>query len=100
VFRRVSRDGGRALAERLSDKHVARLVQDTALAAGIRGDLPEGARRARFAGHSPRAGLATSAETEEHFVQRHLGHTTAEMTRRYQRQRDRFRVNLTLAAGL
>jgi hypothetical protein len=29
-----------------------------------------------------------------------LGHASAEMTRRYQRQRDRFRVNLTKAAGL
>jgi hypothetical protein len=29
-------------AERLSDKHVARLVKQTALAAGVRSDLPEG----------------------------------------------------------
>ena len=29
-----------------------------------------------------------------------LGHASAEMTRRYQRRRDRFRVNLTKAAGL
>jgi integrase len=42
LFRRVSRDGKRALAERLTDKHVARLVQQTALQAGVRGDLPEG----------------------------------------------------------
>ena len=27
-------------------------------------------------------------------------HASAEMTRRYQRRRDRFRVNLTKAAGL
>jgi hypothetical protein len=33
-------------------------------------------------------------------VQKQLGHTRAEMTRRYQRRRDRFRVNLTKAAGL
>ena len=49
------------MTDRLSDKHVARLVQATALAAGIRGDLPEGERRHRFAGHSLRAGLATAA---------------------------------------
>jgi site-specific recombinase XerC len=79
VFRRVSRDGKRALADRLSDKHVARLVQRLALAAGIRGDLPEGRRRQLFAGHSLRAGLATSAEAEERTVQRHLGHATAEI---------------------
>ena len=53
-----------------------------------------------FAGHSLRAGLATSAEAGERTVQRHLGHATAEMTRRYQRRRDRFRINLTKAAGL
>ena len=100
VFRRLSRDGRRALADRLSDRHVARLVQRTALAAGVRGDLPEGERRQRFGGHSLRAGLATSAEAEERFVQRHLGHATADMTRRYQRRRDRFRINLTRAAGL
>jgi integrase len=100
VFRRVSRDGQRVLTDRLSDRHVARLVQQTALAAGIRGDLTEGERRRRFAGHSLRAGLATAAEVEERFVQRQLGHASAEMTRRYQRRRDRFRVNLTKAAGL
>ncbi|MBF0307791.1 MAG: integrase, partial [Alphaproteobacteria bacterium] len=71
-----------------------------ALAAGLRGDLPEGRRRTLFAGHSLRAGLASSAEVEERHVQAHLGHATAEMTRRYQRRRDRFRVNLTKAAGL
>ncbi|WP_147041245.1 tyrosine-type recombinase/integrase, partial [Skermanella aerolata] len=87
-------------ADRLSDKHVVRLVQRLALAAGVRGDLPEGRRRRLFAGHSLRAGLATSAEAEERTVQRHLGHATAEMTRRYQRRRDRFRINLTRAAGL
>ena len=100
VFRRVSRDGGRVLPDRLSDKHVARLVQRLALAAGLRADLPEDKRRKLFAGHSLRAGLATSAEAEERTVQRHLGHATAEMTRRYQRRRDRFRINLTRAAGL
>ncbi len=100
VFRRIARDGKRTSGERLSDKHVARLVQATALAAGIRGDLAESERRLRFAGHSLRAGLATAAEAEERFVQRHLGHASAEMTRRYQRRRDRFRVNLTKAAGL
>lgn len=99
LFRRITR-GGRVLVDRLSDRHVARLVQTAALAAGLRPDLPEGERRRRFAGHSLRAGLATAAEAEERFVQRHLGHASAEMTRRYQRRRDRFRVNLTRAAGL
>jgi integrase len=47
-----------------------------------------------------RAGLASSAEADERYVQKQLGHASAEMTRRYQRRRDRFRVNLTKAAGL
>jgi integrase len=100
IFRAVSRDGKKVLAERLSDKHVARLVQRTALSAGLRGDLPEGERRSKFGGHSLRAGLATAAEVDERYVQKHLGHASAEMTRRYQRRRDRFRINLTKAAGL
>lgn len=100
LFRPITRKNGGVRAERLTDKHVARLVQKTALAAGIRGDLPEGDRKLAFSGHSLRAGLASSAQIEEAHVQRHLGHASAEMTRRYQRKRDRFRVNLTKAAGL
>ena len=100
VFVRMSRDGTRALAARLSDKHVARLVKRTVLASGIRAELPEKERLALFSGHSLRAGLASGAEIDERHVQKHLGHASAEMTRRYQRRRDRFRVNLTKAAGL
>ncbi len=100
LFRPVARKNGGVSPERLTDKHVARLVQKTALAAGIRGDLTEGERRRAFGGHSLRAGLASSAQIEEAHVQKHLGHASAEMTRRYQRKRDRFRVNLTKAAGL
>lgn len=100
VFVRTSRDGKRALDARLSDKHIARLIKRTVLAAGIRADLPEKERLALFSGHSLRAGLASSAEVDERYVQKQLGHTSAEMTRRYQRRRDRFRVNLTKAAGL
>ena len=98
IFRRVV---GKAVgADALTDKHVARLVKRTALAAGVRGDLSEGERARKFSGHSLRAGLASSAEIEERYVQKQLGHASAEMTRRYQRRRDRFRVNLTKAAGL
>lgn len=100
LFRRTSRDNTRALDARLSDKHVARLIKQTVLAAGLRPDLPEKERLALFSGHSLRAGLASSAEVDERHVQKHLGHASAEMTRRYQRRRDRFRVNLTRAAGL
>lgn len=100
VFTATSRDGKRALDRRLNDKHVARLIKQTVLAAGIRADLPERERLALFSGHSLRAGLASHAEVDERYVQKHLGHASAEMTRRYQRRRDRFRVNLTKAAGL
>ena len=86
--------------DRLNDREVARLVKRTAMSAGIRGDLSEIERAFKFAGHSLRAGLASSAEVDERYVQKHLGHASAEMTRRYQRRRDRFRVNLTKAAGL
>ncbi|MFC5587005.1 tyrosine-type recombinase/integrase [Nitratireductor kimnyeongensis] len=85
---------------RLNDRHIARLVKRAAFDAGLRPDLPEKEREKLFSGHSLRAGLASSAEVDERFVQKQLGHTSAEMTRRYQRRRDRFRVNLTKASGL
>lgn len=100
VFVRTTRDGKRAMGSRLSDKHVARLIKATVLKSGIRAYLPEKDRLALFSGHSLRAGLASSAEVDERYIQRQLGHASAEMTRRYQRRRDRFRVNLTKAAGL
>ncbi len=100
LFRRVTKKNTGVTSERLTDKHVARLVQKTALAADIRGDLSEGERKLAFSEHSLRAGLASSAKIEEAHVQRHLGHASAEMTRRYHRKRDRFEVNLTRAAGL
>jgi integrase len=100
LFRRVTGQGKRVGSERLNDQEVARLVKRAALAAGVRGDLPEGERGKLFAGHSLRAGLASSAEVDERHVQKQLGHASAEMTRKYQRRRDRFRVNLTKAAGL
>jgi integrase len=100
LFRRVTGQGKSVGSERLNDKEVARLVKRSAMAAGIRGDLAEIERQFKFSGHSLRAGLASSAEVDERYVQKQLGHASAEMTRRYQRRRDRFRVNLTKAAGL
>ncbi len=100
LFRRVTGRGKKVGAGRLNDQEVARLVKRTALAAGVRGDLPEGERGRKFAGHSLRSGLASSAEVDERYVQKQLGHASAEMTRKYQRRRDRFRVNLTKASGL
>ena len=100
LFQRVTRDDRKATGDRLSDKHVARLIKKTVLAAGIRTDLPQAERLKLFSGHSLRAGLATSANVDERYIQKQLGHASPEMTRRYQRNRDRFRVNLTKAAGL
>ena len=100
LLRRVTGGGRKVGAHRLNDQEVARLVKKTALAAGVRGDLAEGERAQKFAGHSLRAGLASSAEVDERHVQKQLGHASAEMTRKYQRRRDRFRVNLTKASGL
>jgi integrase len=96
----VTGQGKKVGAERLKDQEIARLVKRAALAAGVRGDLNEGERRRKFSGHSLRAGLASSAEVDERYVQKQLGHASAEMTRKYQRRRDRFRVNLTKASGL
>ncbi|MUZ65032.1 site-specific integrase [Agrobacterium vitis] len=100
LFRRVKGHGKDVGPDRLNDKEIARLVKRAAMAAGIRGDLAEIERQLKFSGHSLRAGLATSAEVDERYVQKQLGHASAEMTRQYQRRRDRFRVNLTKAAGL
>ncbi|HQU69016.1 MAG TPA: tyrosine-type recombinase/integrase [Albidovulum sp.] len=100
IFTAVSRSSLKATPDRLSDKHVARLIKQTVRDAGLRPDLPEAERIRLYSGHSLRAGLASSAEVDERYVQKHLGHASAEMTRRYQRRRDRFRVNLTKAAGL
>ena len=100
IFRQVTRDNGGVQTDRLSDKHVARLIKRTMLEAGLRPDLPDAERVKLFSGHSLRSGLASYAEVDERYVQKQLGHASAEMTRRYQRRRDRFRVNLTKAAGL
>jgi len=100
IFVAVSRNGLKATQDRLSDKHVARLIKRCVEDAGLRPELSKVERLRLYSGHSLRAGLASSAEVDERYVQRQLGHASAEMTRRYQRRRDRFRVNLTKAAGL
>ncbi|MBD3788275.1 MAG: tyrosine-type recombinase/integrase, partial [Sphingomonadales bacterium] len=99
IFTATTRDGLRALPRRLNDRHVARLIKACVRDAGLRPDLPEAERIRLYSGHSLRAGLASSAEIDERHIQKQLGHASAEMTRRYQRRRDRFRVNLTKAAG-
>lgn len=100
IFVAVSRNGLKATSERLSDKHVARLIKRCVEDAGLRPELSKAERSSLYSGHSLRAGLASSAEVDERYVQKQLGHASPEMTRRYQRRRDRFRINLTKAAGL
>jgi integrase len=84
----------------MNDKHAARLVKETVMQSGVGGDLTEAQRRQKYSGHSLRAGLASSADVDERLAQNQLGHASLTMTRRYQRNRERFRVNLTKAAGL
>jgi integrase len=100
IFRRIIENGKKVGVDRLNDRHVARLVKRSALAAGVRLDLSEGERRGKFSGHSLRAGLASSAEVDERFTQKQLGHASPATTRRYRRRREQFRVNMTKAAGL
>lgn len=71
-----------------------------AMGAGVRGEFSEIERAFKVSGYSLRAGPASSAKVDERYVQKQLGHASAEITRRYQRRRARFRVNLTNAAGL
>ena len=58
------------------------------------------AKNARRTFSGPAVWAPGGPEIDERYVQKQLGHASAEMTRRYQRRRDRFRVNLTKASGL
>lgn len=100
MFRRVRQANSDVGSERLVDAQVARLVKTSAMKAGVRSDLPEAKRLALFSGHSLRSGFASSAAIDEAYIQRQLGHASAEMTRGYRQTRERFKVNLTKAAGL
>jgi integrase len=89
VFRPVNRHGQPA-PSRLTDKAVARVVQRTALRAGL-GDLD-------LAGHSLRAGFATSAAAagkSERAIMKQTGHKSLPMVRRYIREGSLFRDNAT-----
>lgn len=82
-------------ADRLSDKAVARAVKRGALRAGLDPDL--------YAGHSLRAGLATSAAAagaSERSIMNQTGHKSEKMVRRYIREANIFRENAAASAGL
>lgn len=94
IFRAVDRLG-RVRATRLSDRDVARIVKRAAVAAGLD---PK-----RYAGHSLRAGLATSAAAAgvgEREIMNQTGHRSVAMVRRYIRDGSLFRGNAAAALGL
>jgi len=85
----------RVQPRRLSDKAVARIVKRRAKAVGLD---PE-----RYAGHSLRSGLATSAAaagTSERVIMAQTGHRSVEMVRRYIREANLFAENAANLAGL
>jgi integrase len=88
--------GGRIRLGRLSDRGVARVVQRWAERAGL--------DPLRFAGHSLRAGLATSAAAggvSERAIMNQTGHRSLTMVRRYIRDGELFRDdNAAKGAGL
>lgn len=100
IFRRIQNGSGRVLPDRLNDKHVARLVKHLVMTSGVGGDLPETERLAAFSGHSLRVGLASSVDPDNRHLQKQLGHASPQMTALYRRDRKRFRVNMSRAAGL
>lgn len=94
LFRPVNRHG-QALAGRLSGYAVALVVKRAATAAGL--------DAANYAGHSLRAGLATSAANagvSERAIMQQTGHRSERMVRRYIRQGSLFRENAAAAVGL
>ena len=100
LFVGISRDGKRALETRLNDKHVARLIKQTVLDAGLRSELPEKERLALFSGHSLRTGFASSVSVDGHNVRKKIKYGSYEEPQHSRPHRERFRVNLTKAAGL
>jgi integrase len=94
LFRPLDRHGNMR-ATRFSDRGVARVVQRAALAAGL--------DPADFAGHSLRAGLATSAAAagvSERAIMAQTGHKSLPMVRRYIRDGSLFNENAAAGVGL
>ncbi|MDZ4042537.1 MAG: site-specific integrase [Eubacteriales bacterium] len=94
VFHAINRHG-QIQAGRLSDKAVALVVKRAAHAAGL--------DPANFAGHSLRAGLATSAAAagvSERAIMNQTGHRSVNMVRRYIREGSLFRDNAAGQVGL
>jgi site-specific recombinase XerD len=94
VFRPINRHG-RVQAGRLSPADVARIVKKLAERAGL--------EAAKYAGHSLRAGHATSAAiagASERSIMNQTGHRSVQMVRRYIRDGNLFRENSGGKLGL
>ncbi len=94
IFRPIDRHGN-VRPSRLTSDAVARIVKRAAGAAGL--------QAGEFAGHSLRAGLATSAAAagvSERSIMKQTGHKSVQMVRRYIRDGDLFRDNASGQVGL
>ena len=98
IFRPIDK-GGRIGAGRLTDRSVADIVKRAVKRAALAGGHSEAdadAKASRVAGHSLRAGFATSAAaanvTGEN-IARHVGWTSTQMTVRYVREAELFKNN-------
>jgi integrase len=89
IFRPVAK-GGRILDQHLTDRSAAQIVKDAAEAAGLDPKL--------YAGHSLRAGLATSAALAGHDlmqIMKQTRHKSVDVARVYIRDADLWRDNVT-----
>jgi integrase len=94
VFRSINRHG-QVQADRLSGIDVARVVKKLASGAGL--------DPSKYAGHSLRAGHATSAAiagASERSIMNQTGHRSVQMVRRYIRDGNLFRENSAGKLGL
>jgi integrase len=94
LFRSINRHG-RILTSRLAPIDVARVVKKLALRAGL--------DQVKYAGHSLRAGHATSAAiagASERSIMNQTGHRSVQMVRRYIRDGSLFRENSAGKLGL
>lgn len=94
IFRAIDRHGNLG-SSALSDRAVALIVKRAAEAAGLDPD--------RYAGHSLRAGFATSAAAagvSERKIMQQTGHRSERMVRKYIREGELFRDNAAGSVGL
>lgn len=94
VFRGVTRHG-HIQAERLTDQVVASVVKASSAAAGLD---PK-----KYAGHSLRAGLVTQAainDVPEYKIMRQTRHKSSDMVRKYIREANLFKDNVSARVGL